>query len=325
MDVTGFEDSSSKAARFWDAWFRELEPKGEADSQREWIIDPEAVVRLLPWAVKEPLEQILEVGCGGSALGEHIQNAFVAAEVVGIDISPVAVELSSNRYAGRSGLSFRCMDALNLSFADESFDMVIDKGLLDTLQFRRKYKENRPQRERLLREVHRVLRPGGVYLIITPKARIQFLRDAVPWREVKKFDGSVTPSGGKGCFLDGGHVKEHAYAHACYKAIVTAEVSGPQGSPVSEMSEFQKSEPCRHCGVARWPRYKSEACWIKHVAWCEGLQTASAEQLRELERKREKRANRKLRKQAGLTGSGSLPPTHGCTEFRVDSGLAIQS
>merc|ERR1712151_1210852 len=56
------------------------------------------------------------------------------------------------------------MDAREMSFPDECFDIVIDKGLLDTLatgghQF--------PRIKKLLSEVHRVLRPKGVYLLVS--------------------------------------------------------------------------------------------------------------------------------------------------------------
>jgi ubiquinone/menaquinone biosynthesis C-methylase UbiE len=103
-------------------------------------------------------KKVLEYGCGpGSAafgLAEH------GAEVHGIDISPVAIEMAKKTAAER-GVAARCnfsvMNAEALTFPDGSFDRICGSGILHHLDL-----------ERGFREVARTLRPGGNALFIEP-------------------------------------------------------------------------------------------------------------------------------------------------------------
>ena len=56
------------------------------------------------------------------------------------------------------------MDARSLQFKDGTFDLVIDKSLLDALACGDGASVNVAQ---MLSEVHRVLTPNGVYICIT--------------------------------------------------------------------------------------------------------------------------------------------------------------
>lgn len=121
--------------------------------------------------------RILEMGCG---YGEESRALLKAgAYVVGIDISKKYI-LECRSAAARAGFSeerysFHVMDAHELSFAPESFDMVVGRGILHHLDL-----------DVCLGEIRRVLRPGGralfheplgdnpllkLFRIITPGAR----------------------------------------------------------------------------------------------------------------------------------------------------------
>jgi SAM-dependent methyltransferase len=100
----------------------------------------------------------LEYGCGRGSRAFHL--ARNGASVVGIDLSPVAIEQATER--GRAEglgdrLTFRVMDAENLEFPDASFDLVCGSGILHHLDLSRAYAE-----------IARVLRPTGIGVFEEP-------------------------------------------------------------------------------------------------------------------------------------------------------------
>src|SRR6267142_1932221 len=94
--------------------------------------------------------KVLEIGCGLGTDGA--QFAESGADYTGVDLTEAAVELARKRFElfdfpGK----FQTADAENLDFADESFDLVYSHGVL----------HHTPQTEKAIKEIHRVLRPGG--------------------------------------------------------------------------------------------------------------------------------------------------------------------
>jgi SAM-dependent methyltransferase len=100
--------------------------------------------------------EILDVGCGaGSNVLFLARQGFRAH---GIDLSPGAVEAARARAArARLQVDLQEGDALALSFADETLDGIVDHGCFHTLP--------PPRRDDYAREVHRVLRPGGSFVL----------------------------------------------------------------------------------------------------------------------------------------------------------------
>jgi SAM-dependent methyltransferase len=125
----------------------------------------------LPWFDTGPSEQVteavrdrffppgartLDIGCGaGSNVLYLAREGYVSH---GIDLSPAAIEAAQRRAATeRLRIDVRVGDALALEFPDASFDAVTDNGCFHTLG---------PERRRdYARELHRVLRPGGAFLL----------------------------------------------------------------------------------------------------------------------------------------------------------------
>ncbi|MGE3801765.1 MAG: class I SAM-dependent methyltransferase [Candidatus Kapaibacterium sp.] len=103
-------------------------------------------------------KDVLEYGCGINSDG--LALAKEGAKITGIDISPVAIE-ESNTLAEEAGLtdqvSYHVMNAEELTFADNSFDLVCGIGILHHLDLEKGYSE-----------VARVLRPGGVAVFHEP-------------------------------------------------------------------------------------------------------------------------------------------------------------
>jgi ubiquinone/menaquinone biosynthesis C-methylase UbiE len=94
--------------------------------------------------------KVLEIGCGLGTDGA--QFALAGAEYTGIDLTEAAVDLARRRFElwELTG-GFKVSDAENLDFPSESFDLVYSHGVL----------HHTPDTPGAVREVHRVLRPGG--------------------------------------------------------------------------------------------------------------------------------------------------------------------
>ncbi|HJU54795.1 MAG TPA: class I SAM-dependent methyltransferase [Pyrinomonadaceae bacterium] len=96
-------------------------------------------------------QRLLEVGCGMGT--DLLQFARGGAVCTGVDLTPRSVEISSLHF-GLYDLraDFVLADGERLPFADESFDVVYSNGVL----------HHTPDTSRAVRELHRVLRPGGI-------------------------------------------------------------------------------------------------------------------------------------------------------------------
>jgi len=94
--------------------------------------------------------RVLEIGCGLGTDGAQFAKA--GADYTGVDLTDAAVELARKHFEllGLRG-EFRTADAENLDFADESFDLVYSHGVL----------HHTPDTAGAVREIHRVLKPGG--------------------------------------------------------------------------------------------------------------------------------------------------------------------
>lgn len=114
--------------------------------------------RLLPLLRVPPLPAILDVGSGtGLNLLEAAAWFGPARLLRGIDIAPGMVEFA-NRKAAMLGVPalFTMGDAARLPFPDQTFDLVICNSVLHWFE----------DRLQALREMRRVLRPGGALALI---------------------------------------------------------------------------------------------------------------------------------------------------------------
>lgn len=97
--------------------------------------------------------RILDVGCGAGFFS--VLLAKEGYQVTGVDLTPDMVENARTLAAEeKTDCEFLVMDAENLRFADESFDVVISRNLTWTL----------PDVKRAYREWVRVLKKGGILL-----------------------------------------------------------------------------------------------------------------------------------------------------------------
>jgi arsenite methyltransferase len=99
-----------------------------------------------------PGERILDVGCGpGFYVDEIAELVGDGGSVVGVDASPSMLAVAASRSAGRSNVAFHEGDTNALPLPDSEFDAAISVQVLEYV----------PDATGALREINRVLKPGG--------------------------------------------------------------------------------------------------------------------------------------------------------------------
>jgi len=129
-----FRNNAEKRARRWREVLRMLEPRAT--------------------------DRVLEIGCGA---GEHaIRLARFVRQVVGVDLATAGVRRAEDaaERVRQANAVFVRSDAAALPFADAAFDKVAAIDFVEHV--------DDAQLARVLGEVHRVLRPGGIVAIYTP-------------------------------------------------------------------------------------------------------------------------------------------------------------
>ena len=161
----GIADKYRKVAVSPEGLFRY--PTGEASARG--LCYPPDLVAAIPPAIRErfvgvgnpfslgPIragESVLDLGCGAGF------DAFIAAQLVGLEGRVVGIDLSLEMLAvARAGQAEAGLPQIEfceapvevLPFPDASFDLALSNGVLNLV----------PDKPAALREIFRVLRPGG--------------------------------------------------------------------------------------------------------------------------------------------------------------------
>lgn len=93
---------------------------------------------------------VLDVGCGPGTLAAEIARRYGQAHVVGVDLSEDRLAYARRAHAV-ANLSFEVADSYRLPIADNRFDLVYSRLMLEYLQ----------EPGRAVAEMARVCRPGG--------------------------------------------------------------------------------------------------------------------------------------------------------------------
>lgn len=118
-------NSVFKLQSYWEERFKKEE-------SYEWLVSWATVSKqILPHL--KPTDRILVVGCGNSAFSADLYDAGFH-NVVNIDFARSVIErMSAVHGEARPSMQWQEMDMTQLTFPDESFDVVLDKAAMDAL------------------------------------------------------------------------------------------------------------------------------------------------------------------------------------------------
>ena len=141
----------AKEQNFW---------KAAAEGYDEWITNDFQDQYEVNWNILtkyiDPTLRVLDVGCGLGDLSIRISQQ--CHEVWGVDVTPEMIQIAEKKVALEpANVNFEQADACDLPFENHCFDTVMSVNALQTMI----------QPEMALKEMNRVLKPGGELLLIT--------------------------------------------------------------------------------------------------------------------------------------------------------------
>ena len=179
-----------KDPRYWNQRF-------ENEDSYEWLISYNEIRSSLQRILQsfDESSKFLQLGCGNSNFGiELYRDGY--KDITNIDISEVCVEKMSVKFPQ---LKFLTMDMTKMEFAENTFDVVIEKASLDSLlvDCKSPWDSSGPGYLSVIQsllEVKKVLKADGVFVSITfsqPHFRVPLLaRPELGWSiEVEKLSG----------------------------------------------------------------------------------------------------------------------------------------
>jgi ubiquinone/menaquinone biosynthesis C-methylase UbiE len=188
------------------------------------------------WPQEEPITRgyaptdILDAGCGTGEFTSRIARLFPEARATGVDLVEESLELARARCADLAPrVAFQQADIYELPFESGAFDLVACRHVLQAI----------PDAPRVLRELVRVLRPGGrLHLIAEDYGMIH-----MPSPELARFWLDMPLRFGRATGTDlhiGRHVASHLRAlpvddvRVQYVAVDTLRVARPTFAAIFE-------------------------------------------------------------------------------------------
>ncbi|HET7708442.1 MAG TPA: class I SAM-dependent methyltransferase [Sphingomicrobium sp.] len=149
----------------------------------------------------KPTLKLLEVSCGrGGGLNAALADHPSAFDATGLDVAASAVEFCRKTYGESDRLHFVEGSALDLPFPDATFDVLLN------VEASNDYAD----RDQFFREVHRVLKPDGLFLYTdsfrTEKA--DSAREALKAAGFEAEFSDITANVAEACRLDSGRRRD---------------------------------------------------------------------------------------------------------------------
>ncbi len=192
----------------------------------------------------EDQDRILDLGCGE---GRHAISAYMVknVEAVGIDLSLADLETTRTRFTEflepdnkEKSLVLSVANGYQLPFSDEQFDKVICSEVLEHI----------PDYRAVIAEIHRVLKPGGIFAVSVPR----FFPEWICWQLSDEYH---EVEGGHIRIFNAGHLHQdvasqgfekfaHHHAHALHvpywwlKCFFWRDDSEAQAKPVTLYHQF---------------------------------------------------------------------------------------
>jgi SAM-dependent methyltransferase len=185
MDYNGIVDNVNKSAYARAEvvdWYDDL----------EFILAPEkAILKKVTPVIKD--KKLLDIGIGGGRTTRFLVE--ISKDYTGIDYTPRCVEIVKRKYPAATVL---CCDARDLSaFSNETFDFVLFSfNAIDYIAH--------DDRIKALSEIHRVLKPGGLFMFSTHNRDYKHFTK-LPWQEGIQFNLNYL----KNCLYTLAHLPKH--------------------------------------------------------------------------------------------------------------------
>jgi SAM-dependent methyltransferase len=138
----------------------------------DWFKSYKDIAHLISAEIPDKSARILMLGCGNSSLSEEMWDDGYQ-NIVNVDYSSVVITNMQQRNAHRQpGLDWLEMDVRDLKFDDSSFDVVIDKGTMDSMMTTKGDVWNPPDQvvqdcNKEVDEVLRIMKRTGVFIYFT--------------------------------------------------------------------------------------------------------------------------------------------------------------
>ena len=136
--------------------------------------------------------RVMIAGCGNSRLGEMLYDHSGYTDMTCVDFSEAPIGFMLRRRGRREGLNYLRSDLKELPMPSGTFDCVVDKATLDSCLCGADEAAVFRSAQRVLLEVSRVLKPGGLFLCLShtqAEDRQLLYSEAFNWEvQVEKVD-----------------------------------------------------------------------------------------------------------------------------------------
>lgn len=287
---------NERTIQFWDEYHKDNESV-------EWISKPsEEVLKVLQvfcFNVSPQLKEsrdlrIFEIGCGTSSLARDFWQYLIKSEenkafhMIATDVSSECIKSNIARdrellgFDGIHTIQYRTLDVINPSDEDTfCCDVILDKGCLDTFLFRSRNRGTNKSSynsiiQSLLDNVWSWLSDDGVYMFISPRAKIKSIRDYSGFQSVQRHALSTTSIGNLI-----GKTKCSGYVYVCRKSTTYVIGTTPAFSVMDQDTVPSDAETCSKCHICFLEFRRGEAIegrgsgfWIRqwkgHRQHCKG-------------------------------------------------------
>jgi len=152
-----YQNTKYASKLFWEKEYK------EDNSEYDWYVKYDEISPTLNKYLKAE-DKILQIGAGNSTLAEELYKENFKS-ITNIDISEEVVKEMRSNYEKRGiNINYLQMDMMNLQFAENNFDAIIDKAGSDVVLVGKKpFKTYR----KFMNEIEKVLKENGKFIFIT--------------------------------------------------------------------------------------------------------------------------------------------------------------
>lgn len=148
----------------------------------DWLENYEVLKDIIyKLSLNKETSRIINLGCGNSEFAEKMYDDGYK-NIVNIDISKNVIKTMQDRNKSRNIMTFQVMDVRDLKYENNYFDLAVDKSTIDAILCG---EDSFINAAKMLKEVQRVLKVGGYYMMVSygaPDSRLLHLN-----RKFEKF------------------------------------------------------------------------------------------------------------------------------------------